>query len=195
MKIVAIKENNHWINRLTRVQLSEKSGYFPSEELLEVEDFVILHQVLDLSHFEELLKSLSKGKLSVGNFDIEFKFESSSFKFLDDHETKYMGKRRFGLNWGVYYLRRYEQSPDFDFKKIELELKSHKEPYSHVQDAIDKFIGKGEAFESNNTYIIAPFYVALRDSEFEEDMLSVEIESHKSIKPNNLKLGRIAYSI
>lgn len=194
IKIAAIKENEKWINWLTMVQLSGKK--LQLKERVEAKDFIMLHQILDLNldHLKELLRNLYKGALSIDNINIKYTFESPSFQYIDYHKNKFIGKRLFGINWGIYWLRRYEKPLDSDLReKIDEELKSYKRPYCNIRDALEDFFGKGEAFENPTTNMIAPFYVALRDSEFEEDMLSVEVESHKSIKSDELKLGWILY--
>jgi hypothetical protein len=70
--IAALNHNQTWYNIRTRILPVAKGAPTSSERMLEVKDFVIIHERLNLHEFEELLQNINTGIFEIDDLRINF---------------------------------------------------------------------------------------------------------------------------
>lgn len=189
IKIVSAKLEDKWTSLVTRILLIPEDET-SSENLIDLQNFMILHEVLPIENLKEILNNLIDGKIKIGR-DFELGVVGSvDFSEWDRRRESYAEQ-----DWSAIALVAgggiVTEIPIYE--KINKELRNCDTPYE------DLFVACKELLDIRNwnaihLHVIAPIYVGLREVDFKENKILINVECHKSIEPRSIKLSSIIYT-
>jgi hypothetical protein len=207
LMIAALNHNQTWYNIRTRVLPVAKGAPTSSERMLEVKDFVIIHERLNLHEFEELLQNINTGIFEIDDLRINF-FTNNPIPPLeidDRHRGDSLwAKEWWNIEWPVD-LYEWSQTHNLHnelrniFKEIDTRIRCSDPPYQNVEEAIvdllnlPKYHFQEDYCSDSRCSILLPNFMAIETAILKGKKLEITARVHKSLRLDDLLLSVICY--
>jgi hypothetical protein len=205
IRVIAYQFHGVWFFNAFRAEF----GYIPAAEptrkdVPTVSNLLVAHERWSIERIDDLLKSVLKGEVAVGDNVIHIKrFDGQNLK--PDITPSFRFRQRsdcrsdFGIDFASFVLEEYESS-HFTYEErqiIDHQLRSASIPWDGLTDLRQNFVGLEMNLAARNDsllYIIAPLYMRLRESTLEEARVRAILDKTIKTDQKEISLAVIAHS-
>jgi len=174
--------------------------------MVDVKDFVIIHERLSLHGFEELLQNINTGILEIGGLRINFFNEPIPPLGIGDRHRgdSSWAKEWWNVEWPVD-LYEWSQGHSLQnelrniFKEIDTRIRCFDQPYQNVEEAIadllnlPKYYFQEDYCSDSKCSILLPNFMAIEAATLKGKKLEITARIHKSLRLDDLLLSVICY--
>ena len=205
LKIAAVRHGQSWHNIRTRILPSAKGVPSRSDKIIDLEDFVIMHQKLNPSRFAKLLQDIKTNDFKIDGFKINFFNDQTPNLILEDHYRGDSLKARelWNIEWPVDWYN-WESSHKLGnqltkiFDEIDKKLRCYDPPYKDIEEAtrelleLPNFVFR-HTDKSSRCSILLPNLTAIDHAKLEGRTLETKTRFHEAIDPEHIFLSVIDY--
>jgi len=174
--------------------------------MVDVKDFVVIHERLNLDEFDELLQKISTGIFEIDGLRINFFNEPIPPLGIEDRHRgdSSWAKEWWNVEWPVD-LYEWSKSHNLQnelaniFKEIDARIRCFDPPYQNVEEAmayilnLPKYYFQENYCNDSRCSILLPNFIALENATLKGKKLEITVRIHKSLHPDDLLLSVICY--
>jgi len=206
LKIAAVNHDESWYNIRTKILLLAQDTSVISERMVDVGDFVIIHERLYADEFDRLLHDINTGNLKIDGLNINFFAEPIPPLNLQDYcrGNSLSAKEWWNIEWPLDWYE-WQQSHKLQnqlrdiFKNIDMQLPRFVSPYKDIEEAVanlldlPKYHFQKHYSQESKCSILLPDFVAIESARLEGYKLDITARFHESILLEDLVLSVIGY--
>ena len=205
LKIAAIRHDQTWYNIRTRVLPLAKGVPDRCDKMIDLEDFVVLHQKLNSNQFAKLLQDIETNDFKIDGFKINFFNDQTPPLRLQDHYRGDSLKARelWDIEWPVdpyYWELSHKLTNQLTriFDEIDKKLRCYDPPYKDIEEAIRDLLELPDYVfrhtdKNSKCIILLPTFIAIEHAKLKGRTLETEMRFHEAIDPKHMLLSVIGY--
>jgi len=174
--------------------------------MVDVKDFVLIHEKLNLDEFDELLQKISTGIFEIDGLRINFFNEPIPPLGIEDRHRgdSLWAKEWWNVEWPVD-LYEWSQSLNLRnelaniFKEIDARIRCFDPPYQNVEEVmtyllnLPKYHFQEDYCSDSRCSILLPNFIAIEKATLKGKKLEITARIHKSLRLDDLLLSVICY--
>jgi hypothetical protein len=206
LRIAALCHNQSWYNIRTKILLLAERASNISEKMVDVENFVIVHQRLNSDEFVKLLQDINTGNSEIQGLKINFfanpipPLNLQHHYLRDSLRTKEMWNIEWPVNWYEWEQNHPLQNELANvFEETDLRLRRFNTPYRDVEEAVidllnlPKYHFQENYSKDSKCSILMPNFVAIESAKLEGSKLDITARFHESMHVEDIILSVIGY--
>jgi len=205
LTIAAVRHDQSWHNLRTRILPSAKGVSSRSGKIIDLEDFVILHQKLNPNRFAKLLQDIKNNDFKIDGFKINFFNDQTPPLRLQDHYRgdSLRARELWNIKWPVDWYDwefRYKWGDQLTkiFDEIDKKLRCYDPPYKDIEEAtrdlleLPDFVFR-HTDKDSRCIVLLPNLVAIEHVKLKGRTLEIKMRFHEAIDPKHILLSVIGY--
>ena len=205
LKIVAVHHDQSWYNIRTIILLLAQGTSIMTKRMVNLEDFVIIHERLNSDEFVRLLQDINADNLEIDGLKINLAADPIPPLRLHDYcrGDSLRAKERWNIEWPVDWYE-WAQSHKLHneliaiFNEINMKLRCFDPPYRDVEEAVIDLLKLPKYHFQENSRdsrcsILLPNFVAIEHARLEGNRFEIAARFHESMDIEDLVLSVIGY--